>query len=182
MLQNILVVAGSLAALIALLVLFAALKPNEFRVARSRTIAASPSALFPRINDLHRFQDWSPYRERDPQAINEFTGPPAGPGAKFRWSGNNNVGEGSMTIKETVPDRLVRVDLEFVRPFKGQNVVDFTLEPSGRETNVTWAMTGQYVLASKIVGLFINMDRMIGGDFEQGLAKLKTLAEADARA
>jgi len=169
---------GSLIAVIGLIVLIAALRPSDFRIAHSQLINASPQALFPYINNLKRFQEWNPYRDKDRSARNEFSGPEAGPGAVFRWIGDANVGEGIMTIKKVVPDRTVEVDLEFLRPFPGHNAVAFTLEPQSEGTLVSWCMSGRYALFPKIVGLFISMDRMIGGDFKTGLKRLKSLAEA----
>ncbi len=171
---------GSIAALMGLVVLIAVLRSSNFRIARSQLINASPHKLFPYINNLRKFQEWNPYRDKDPSARNEFSGPEAGPGAVFRWIGDANVGEGIMTIEKSVPDSAVHVDLEFLRPFPGHNAVAFTLEPQSDGTVVSWSMAGRYALVPKIVGLFISMDRMIGGDFEAGLTRLKTLAETGA--
>ena len=168
---------AALAVLVVLIVLAAVLRPSEFQVARSLLIGATPERLFPYINNLHRFQDWSPYKDKDPTARNEFSGPDEGPGAVFRWIGDGNVGEGIMTIVNSVPNSKVGVDLEFIRPFAGHNSVEFTLVTQPGGTMVTWSMVGKYALIPKIVGLFLNMDKMIGGDFENGLKRLKTLAE-----
>lgn len=168
---------ASLIVFVGLVVLLAALRPSGFRIARSQLINASPQTLFPYINNLKKFQEWNPYRDKDRSARNEFSGPEAGPGAVFRWIGDANVGEGIMTIEQVVPDRTVQVDLEFRRPFPGHNAVTFTLEPQSEGTLVSWCMSGRYALFPKIVGLFISMDRMIGGDFETGLKRLKSLAE-----
>ncbi|HET6426268.1 MAG TPA: SRPBCC family protein [Planctomycetaceae bacterium] len=170
---------GGLIALVALVVIIAALKPSAFHIARSITVAVSPSELFPYINNLRRFHEWNPYRDKDLTARNEFSGPEEGPGATFRWIGDANVGEGIMTIVKTEPDAAVFVDLEFIRPFPGHNDVQFTLVPKSDGTEITWSMAGRYALVPKIVGLFISMDRMIGGDFETGLRRLKLLAETN---
>lgn len=172
--------AVGLIVLIALPVIVAALRPSDFRVARSLAITASPQRLFPYINNLKKFQEWNPYRDKDPQARNEFLGPEEGPGALFRWDGDGNVGAGIMRIVDHVPDRQVNVDLEFLRPFAAHNTVAFSLAPDSSGTVVTWSMEGRYALVPKIVGLVINMDRMIGGDFETGLKRLKSLAEGGA--
>lgn len=171
---------GGIVGLIALSVIIAALRPSPFRIARSITIEASPTDLFPYINNLKKFQEWNPYREKDLTARNEFRGPEEGEGAVFHWVGDGNVGEGIMTIVKSLPDEAVHVDLEFIKPFPGHNAVEFTLTPQADGTQVTWSMAGTYALVPKIVGLFISMDRMIGGDFATGLRRLKSLAETGA--
>ncbi len=163
--------------LIVLVVIIAVLRPSEFRVPRSLLIRASPGRLFPYINNLRLFQEWNPYKDKDPSARNEFSGPEEGPGAAFHWIGDRNVGEGIMTIVSTVADSNVGIDLQFMRPFAGRNAVEFTLMPQPGGTVVTWSMTGKHALAPKIFCLFMNMDKMIGGDFEIGLQRLKTLTE-----
>lgn len=164
---------------IALVVIAAALRPSEFRIARSLPMNATPARIFPYINNLHAFQEWNPYKDKDPKARNEFSGPEAGPGAVFHWTGDGNVGEGIMTIVSCAPDSRVNVDLEFLKPFPGHNAVEFSLSPQAVGTVVTWSMAGKYALFPKIVGLFINMDQMIGGDFEHGLSRLKKLVESN---
>lgn len=168
---------GLIVGLVGLVVLIAVLRPSAFRIARSITVQAPASALFPYLNNLKQFQEWNPYRDKDLSARNDFSGPDAGPGAVFHWSGDGNVGEGVMTIVKSEPDAAVHVDLEFIRPFPGHNDVAFTLTPVGEGTEVTWSMAGRYALFPKIVGLFLSMDRMIGGDFETGLQRLKSLVE-----
>lgn len=163
---------------IVLVSIIAALQPSQFQIARSQVIQAAPAVLFPYFNNLKRFQEWNPYRDKDPQARNVFSGSVEGPGAVFHWSGDANVGEGIMTITETMSDHAVHVDLEFLRPFPGHNAVVFTLAPQATGTLVTWSMAGRYAFFPKVVGLIINMDRMIGGDFESGLKRLKSLAES----
>lgn len=171
---------GAIVGLIALAVIIAALRPSQFRIARSITIDALPVDLFPYINNLQKFQEWNPYRQKDLTARNEFSGPEEGPGAVFRWIGDANVGEGVMTIVKSEPFQAVHVDLEFIKPFPGHNDVQFTLVPKTGGTEVTWSMAGKYALFPKIVGLFISLDRMIGGDFDTGLRRLKSLAETGA--
>ena len=166
-----------LVSVIAIIILIALLKPSEFHIARSLAVKASAEKLFPYIDDLKMFQEWSPYKDKDPAAKNEFSGAESGPGATFKWSGNSNVGEGVMKITGHNLNSDVTVDLQFIKPFPGHNTVKFTLESKGDETNVTWGMTGRFALIPKIAGLFINMDRMIGGDFAAGLVRLKSLAE-----
>ena len=160
--------------------LIIATRPATFRVARSEIIAAPPADVFPHVNDLHAFQAWNPFA-RDPNARNTFEGPSAGPGAVFRWDGNSQVGAGAMTITDSQPDRIVSVHLEFLRPFKCTNRVEFTLEPNGAGTRITWMMTGDNTFVSKAMQLFMSMDKMVGGDFEKGLSTLKSLVENQRR-
>ena len=168
---------GVLLDLIAFLLLLAAIRPSDFRIARSFLIAAPPEKIFPWLNAPKKFQEWSPYREKDLSAKNEFSGPEVGPGATFHWSGNGNVGEGYMRYLEQDPNRSVKVDLEFIKPFAGHNLVEFSLESQPGGTIVTWTMTGKFSFMPRLVGLFINMDKMIGDDFAKGLEKLRTQVE-----
>ena len=133
--------------------------------------------IFPLVNDFHQWTAWSPYDKRDPAMKRTYEGPPAGTGASYAWSGNGHVGEGRSTIIESRPSELVRIKLEFVRPFAGTNTAEFTFQPQGKRTTVTWALAGKYNFMSKAVGLVMNMDKMIGGDFDEGLANLKTVVE-----
>ena len=132
------------------------------------------------MNDLHKWQEFSPWAKRDPNAVTTFEGPSAGTGAVFSWAGNSEVGEGRMTIVESRPNDLVRFRLDFVKPFAGTNEVEFRFTPQGDQTLVVWTMTGENDFVGKAIGLVLDMDAMIGGDFEQGLADLKTLSEAAA--
>ena len=166
---------AALAGLMVLIVSGGALRSSDYTIARSLLIAATPQQLFPYINNLKKFQEWNPYKDKDPQARNEFSGPEAGLGAVFHWSGNAQVGEGIMTILDSIPDGKVSLDLKFLKPFPGHNMVDFTLAPQPGGTLVTWSMKGKFALVPKIVGLFINLDKMIGADFENGLQRLKKL-------
>jgi uncharacterized protein YndB with AHSA1/START domain len=177
MLEKILV---GLAVIIVAAVILVALQPADYTVTRRATIAAPPAAVFVRVNDLHEFQAWNPFARMDPAVKNTFEGAPAGPGAVLAWSGNSQVGEGRMTITESRPDELVRIRLDFVRPVASTAFAEFTFIPDGGRTAVTWSMTGRKDFASKAFGLVMSMDRMIGGQFEQGLATLKSLSEAAA--
>jgi hypothetical protein len=168
-------------ALVTVLVVFAvlvAVQPAEFRVARSSTISALPPAVFARVNDLHAFQEWSPWAKRDPAMKYSYEGPQSGPGAVYRWEGDSEVGAGSMTITESRPSELVRMKLEILKPFRTINIVEFTFEPQGDQTAVTWSMAGTNNLTGKAVRLFMDMDRIVGGDFEKGLADLGSLVES----
>jgi carbon monoxide dehydrogenase subunit G len=171
----------SLALIIVVFVIIVALQPADFRVTRSATIAAPPAVVFGHVNDLHLWQDWSPWAKLDPNAKNSFDGPPAGTGARMNWNGNNEVGEGAMTITESRPGEFVGFLLEFKRPFAASNTADFTFKPDGNQTVVTWGMSGKNNFMFKAVGLFMNCDKMLGPQFEKGLADLKTVSEAEAK-
>ncbi len=168
---------GVMLGFILLVVILGALRPSAFQISRSQWINASPAAIFPDISNLRAFQKWNPFRDKDPRCLDEFRGPEAGPGAVFHWKGDANVGEGIMTIMDQVPNSKVGIDLEFIRPFPGHNAVEFTLTPQDGGTVVTWSMAGRYALVPRIVGLFLSLDRMIGGDFERGLQRLKSIHE-----
>ena len=178
MLKKILV---GLAALVVALVAVVALQPSEFRVARSATIAAPGPAVFAQVNDFRKWEAWSPWAKLDPAMKKVYTGAPAGTGAVYAWSGNGEVGEGRTTITESRPNEVVRIRLEFVRPFAATNDVEFTFKPDGDRTAVTWSMTGRNGFMAKAAGLFMDMDRMVGGQFESGLAQLKAVAEKAPR-
>jgi hypothetical protein len=158
-----------------------AFQPSTFRITRSATIAASPAAVFAEANDLHRFQNWSPWAKLDPNAKLNYEGPAAGMGAAFSWAGNSDIGEGKMTIIDSQPGQLVRCKLEFYKPMAGVAASEFTFKPEGQGTVVTWSMSGQNNFLARAVCMFMNMDKMIGGQFEQGLASLKTIAEGTAK-
>ena len=175
MIEKILI-AGTLAVVGALVVV--ALQPSDYRVTRTAVIDAPPAAVFPRVNDLRQFQTWNPFARMDANARNTFEGAPAGVGASMAWSGNKNIGEGRMSIVESRPDELVRTRLDFVRPFASTAFAELTFVPEGGRTAVTWSMTGRNTFMAKAVHLVVNMDRMIGGQFEQGLSALKSQAEA----
>lgn len=178
MLKTILI---SLAAIVVVFVIVVALQPADFRVARSATIAAPPAVVFGHVNDLHLWEAWSPWARLDPNAKNTFDGPPTGKGAKMSWSGNNEVGEGAMTITESRPSEFVGFLLEFKKPFVATNTADFTFKPDGDKTVVTWGMSGTNSFMFKAVGLFMNCDKMLGPQFEKGLADLKTVAESQTK-
>ena len=169
------------AALLVVFLIIVALQSDDYRVSRSIPIAATPAAVFAHVNDLHKFQEWNPWAKVDPQCKNTFEGPAAGKGAIMRWAGNNDVGEGSMTIAESRPGELVLFDMEYIKPFAGKNQGEITFAAQGSQTVVTWANFGKKNFISKAVCLFMNMDKMIGGQFENGLADLKTIAEAEAK-
>ncbi|MDZ4841829.1 MAG: SRPBCC family protein [Hyphomicrobium aestuarii] len=156
-------------------------KPDSFRVERRATIAAPMDTVFAQINDLVAWQSWSPWAKKDPQAKAEFTGSTSGLGAAFAWDGNKDVGKGQMTIIESEPPQRVRFRLDFEKPFKGTNEAVFALAPApSGGTEVTWTMTGEATLVTKTMDLLMNMDRMVGRDFEGGLAEMKRICERRA--
>lgn len=175
MFKKILIVVAGL--LIALLIVIA-LQPSRFSVTRTGSINATPEAVFPHINNLKQWEAWSPWAKLDPDAKNTFDGPAEGTGAIFRWAGNDQVGEGVMTITESKPPELVKINLEFFKPMPGTSQVEFTLAKAGDGTTVTWTMSGENDFIGKAFCLFMNMDRMVGGQFDKGLANLKRVAEA----
>ena len=167
----------ALAVLIAAVLVFAATRPDTFRVQRSTTIKAQPEKIFRLVNDLHQWAAWSPYEKKDPAMNRTFTGSPSGKGATYEWDGNKNVGKGRMEIIDSVSPFKIEIKLDFIRPFEGHNIAEFTFAPRGDSTDVTWAMYGPAPFLSKLIGLFINMDSMIGNDFAAGLSNLKNLSE-----
>jgi hypothetical protein len=170
----------ALLVIVAVVLVAAAMQPNSFSVARSTTVNASPTAVFPHVNQLKNWEAWNPWGKLDPNMKLTYDGPEAGVGASYSWVGNNEVGEGKMTITESRPNELVQFKLEFFKPMAGVSTSKFTLVPKGNQTEVTWAMTGENNYVAKIFCLFMNMDKMIGGQFEKGLAELKSAAEKPA--
>jgi hypothetical protein len=177
MLKIIVIIAVVLAAGIAGILAFAATKPDTFRVERRLAVKAPAGALYPLIANFHLWQTWSPYETRDPAMKRSFGGAEQGQGATYAWDGNNNVGAGRMEILEAAEPAKVRIKLDFERPFEGHNTAEFTMAPQGDATLVTWAMYGPAPFMSRLMQVFINMDTMIGKDFETGLANLKKLTE-----
>lgn len=152
---------------------------DTYVVERSETIAASPSVVFERVGNLQGWDDWSPWAEMDPNMNKTYNGEQGAVGSSYHWTGNRKVGEGQMTIKASEPNERVAIDLKFVKPFKSESVTEVLLAPSGDGTSVTWRMTGENSLMTKIMGFFgKGMDKMVGPDFEKGLAKLKRISES----
>jgi uncharacterized protein YndB with AHSA1/START domain len=174
MLKKILIV---IAVLVAGVLLFAATKPDTLHVERSAMIEAPPEKIFPLINDYRQWTAWSPYENKDPAMKRTYGAIAAGKGATYAWEGNKEVGQGSMEIADSQPPSKVAIRLDFVKPFEAHNQVAFTLAPEGNATRVTWAMDCPAPYISKLMQVFFNMDRMIGKDFEAGLASLKAAAE-----
>ena len=159
------------------LVAFIATRPGEFQVARSATFAAPAPAVFAQVNELKKWEAWSPWAKKDPQAKSSYAGPAAGVGASMSWAGNNDVGEGRMTIAESRPAELVRIKLEFLKPFAATNTAEFSFNDEGGRTALTWSMRGQNNFIGKAMCLVFDMDKMVGGDFEAGLAGIKAIVE-----
>jgi len=157
------------------------LQPARYRVSRSTTIAAPAPVVFAQVNDFHKWSAWSPWEKIDPAMKRTYEGPPAGVGASYAWVGTREVGEGRMTIVESRPGDLIHVKLEFVKPFAGTSVAEFSFKPDGERTLVTWSMTGDKNFIAKAIHLVMSMDRMIGDQFDKGLAAMKTVAEAAPR-
>ena len=166
-----------LVAVVAAILIFAATKPDSFRVERSTSIKAPPEKIFALINDFHKWGAWSPWEKLDSAMQRTFTGAPEGKGAAYAWEGSGKVGAGRMEIRESVPASKIVIKLDFIKPFEGHNTAEYTLAPKGDSTDVTWAMYGPTPFISKLVQVFFSMDSMIGKDFEAGLANLKALAE-----
>jgi uncharacterized protein YndB with AHSA1/START domain len=171
-----------LAAIAAGLAVLVARQPSTFRIARTAVISAPPDQVFAQVNDLHAWEAWSPWLKADPAARTAYEGPRTGTGAAFTWAGNRHVGEGSMTITESRPGELIRLRLDFRRPFASTSTAAFTFEPQGDRILVTWTMSGENTLVARLLHLFVDMDAMIGGKFDEGLTQLKAIAEGAARA
>jgi len=157
--------------------IYATTRPDSFRVQRSASIKAPPQKIFPLINDLKAWAGWSPYEKKDPAMQRSFGPITAGKGATYEWAGDKNVGQGRMEILEAQPSNKVLIKLDFIKPFEAHNMAEFTLEPKGDTTQATWAIYGPSAFVTKVMGLFFDMDTMIGKDFEAGLADLKAAAE-----
>ena len=177
MLKKILI---ALAVIIVVFLVVVALQPADFSVTRAATIAAPPATVFAQVNDFHQWKAWSPWEKIDPEMQRTYSGEQAGVGAKYAWSGNSDVGEGNMTITKSDPDKLISLKLEFIKPMVSTSDTEFNFEPEGDGTHVTWTMKGKNGFVAKAFCLFMNMDKMIGGQFEEGLANMKQVAEADA--
>ena len=181
MLKKILVIIGTVVAVLVLgFVGVVAMQPADFRISRSASISATPEAVFEQVNDFHNWDAWSPWAKLDPAAKNSFDGPDSGEGARFSWAGNDKVGEGSMTITESKPSELVRIKLAFLKPMEDTSDTLFTFEPDGKQTKVTWTMSGKNNFMGKAFCLVMNMQKMIGGKFEEGLASMKSVVEKQA--
>jgi len=170
------IIAATVAVLLASLLAYASTKPDTFRVQRTMNIAAPPEKIAPLLTDFHRWSSWSPYEKLDPAMQKSFSGAASGPGAVYAWAGNSKAGAGRMEIVETSPF-LTRIQLDFLKPFETHNVAEFTRQDKGGSTNVTWAMHGPSSYLAKVMTTFFDMNKVVGKDFETGLANLKAIAE-----
>jgi hypothetical protein len=168
----------AVAVIVVVFIVVVAMQPSVFRVARSATMSAPAPAVFAQVNDFHKWEAWNPWGKIDPAMKQTYEGAPAGIGAIYTWVGNKNVGQGRMTLTESRSSDLIRIKLEFFKPFAGTNIAEFTFKPEGNQTAVTWSMTGKNNFMAKAIHLFMNMDKMIGGQFETGLAQMKSIVEA----
>lgn len=162
---------------VAVILGYATTKPDTFSVQRSITVAAPPDKIAALINDFHQWPSWSPWEKLDPAMRRSYGGPASGQGASYAWQGDEKVGEGRMEILETAGTARTVIKLDFLKPFESHNTTTFVLAPEGEQTRVSWTMTGPSPYVSKVMTVFVSMDRMIGKDFEKGLANLKTAAE-----
>lgn len=170
-------IAIAIAALIVIVLAAAAFQPDSFRVQRVATIKAPPAKIYPLVNNFHNWRTWSPWEKLDPNMKRTFSGPEAGTDAVYGWEGNDAVGAGRMEIKEAVEPSKVVIKLDFLKPFESYNTTEFTFEPKGDETTVTWTMYGPSPFMTKLMSLFSSMDKMVGPDFEKGLGNMKSVAE-----
>lgn len=177
MLKIALIALAVIAVAVIVLLIYASTRPDSFRVQRSITIKAPADKIFPEVNDLRAQQSWSPWEAKDPAMKRSYSGEPSGKGAKYEWQGNKQVGHGRMEIVESTPPTKVLMKLDFVTPFPANNMAEFTLEPRGDSTVVTWAIYGPSPFMSKFMGIFMSFDTMIGKEFETGLANLKVRME-----
>lgn len=166
-----------LAAIIALILIVAAFQAEDFSVERTATISAPAAVVFGNVNELRKWEAWSPWEKLDPQMKRTYEGPASGTGAVYAWAGNSKVGEGRMTITESRPAEVIRMKLDFLKPFESTSAAVFTFKPEGQQTTVTWNMSGKKNYMSKVMCMFMSMDKMVGESFESGLAALKSLSE-----
>lgn len=178
LLDSLLVVAGVVVVLFVVLFVVVSRRPGEFRIERSATFAAPTDRVFEQVNDLHLWQAWSPWAKLDPNATETHEGAPAGTGAVMSWNGNKQVGAGRMTILESRPHELIRMKLEFFRPMRATHSTEFTFWPENGGTSVRWAMTGTNGFVGKAFCMLVDMDKLVGGDFEKGLAGIRAIVEA----
>jgi len=177
MFEVIAVIAAVVVLAIAIILVLAARKANTFSVKRAIAVKAAPDKIFPLINDFHQWGSWSPYENRDPAMQRSFSGEASGKGAVYAWNGNKNIGSGRMEILEASSPSKIVIKLDFFAPFEAHNTAEFTMLPRGDMTQLTWLMHGPAPFMSKLMQVFINLDNMVGKDFEVGLANLKRLAE-----
>lgn len=173
-------IALALALIVVAFAIVVALQPADFSITRSIRIIAPPDAAFAQVNDFHKWENWSPWAKLDPNMKTTYAGPGAGAGAVYTWAGASAVGEGRMTIPESHPSDLIRIELVFQKPMAATNTTEFTFTPEASETLVKWTMTGKNGFGGKAFNLLMNMDKIVGGDFEKGLAQLKAIVDGKA--
>ena len=178
MIEILIYVAIALAIVVTILLIYAATKPDTFRIQRSTGINAPAERIFPLIANLKSMNTWNPFVEPDPAIKIAYSGPDSGKGAAHTWSGNSKVGEGRIEVTDAVPSSRVAMQLDMLKPMKAHNAVEFTLQPNGKATTVTWTMSGRQPLLAKLMTIFIDCDKMVGSQFDKGLGKLKAIAEA----
>jgi hypothetical protein len=177
MFETLIIIAVVLAVAIAAVLILAAAKPDRFSVQRAAVVNAPAEKVFPLIADFHEWRKWSPWEDRDPDLKRTYGGAERGKGAIYAWEGNKNVGSGRMEILEANAPSLVKIQLDFLKPFEAHNTAEFTMLPQGNATNLAWAMCGPAPFMSKVMQVFMSFDKMIGKDFETGLAKIKSVSE-----
>jgi len=167
------------AIVVVILVIVIATRPSTFRIERSIKISAPPSSAFALVNDFHRWSVWSPWEKMDPNLERSYEGASSGQGSVYSWNGNKKVGQGRMTIEQSRENSKIVIKLEFLRPFKQTNTATFTFTPEADGTTVRWAMDGRNNFLGKTFHMLIDMDKMVGNDFERGLTAMKEQAERD---
>ena len=172
------VLLGCLVGFCALFCLAVSLRPARYEVVRTKMVTAPPKPIFEQVNDFHKWHAWSPWTSRDPKMKESYEGPKSGVGAKYSWDGNAEVGTGHMTITESDPNKKIRIKLEYTKPYRETKDAEFTFLTEGQQTVVTWSQSGQSHFLAKAYGLFVSIDKMVGGEFETGLDRLKAIAEA----
>jgi len=177
MLRKLAIAAGIVGIAIAGMLAYAATQPDDFRVARSASIKASPERILPLVSDLRRHREWSPWEQKDPGMKRSYSGAASGKGQVYEWDGNSEIGAGRITIAKASAQRVV-FDMHFLRPFDSRSTGEIAMQPKGETTDVTWSIHGRQAFIGKVMGLFFSMDAMIGREFEGGLAKLKSVTEA----
>jgi uncharacterized protein YndB with AHSA1/START domain len=177
MLKTFLTIVGVLVLALAGILAYAAMQPDDFRIARSTIIKAPPEKIYPLMSDFRRGAEWSPYEKKDPNMKRSFSGAASGKGSVYAFEGNGEIGAGRLEITDTTPPSKVVLRLDMVKPFAASHTIEYSIVPKGDATEVNWAMHGQQPLLARAICLFLNMDKMVGADFEQGLASLKAVAE-----
>jgi len=176
MLKTLAIIGGVIVVAVVIMLIYAATRPDSFRVQRSASIKAPPEKVFPLLNDFHRYGEWSPFEKMDADMKRTYSGANTGKGAAYAWESTGKAGIGRMEITDSSPSSI-KINLDFVKPFTARNKVEYTLQPKGDTTDVTWAMHGDSPYISKLMGIFFNFDKLIGSDFETGLANIKAIAE-----